>query len=242
MSNSTQTWLNSALKLDFNDENGIWLTSTFTLRKLIGILGMALPFLLYFSLLLSNGIVRPLVTFSDYYFTRVSTVLTIVLSLIGIFLLVYKGKKSIDFYISFLAGICAFLAIVFPTSNISNVCCDSEKAYSVTVLKDSAFRAEFHYITAGIFLLCLSYMSLFLFTKSDKSVAERGKRKILRNRVYRTCGILMIIGLLVIFAGYLDIIQPEYYDSHHITFWMETLIVESFGFSWLVKGRTLFND
>ena len=85
-------------------------------------------------------------------------------------------------------------------------------------------------------------MSLCLFTKSDKPKHQRGARKIWRNRIYRTCGIIMIAALLVILSGMLELIPPDYYDGHHLTFWMETLAVESFGFSWLVKGRTLLRD
>ena len=52
----------------------------------------------------------------------------------------------------------------------------------------------------------------------------------------------MIIALLVIFAGFLNWIPTPIYDENHLTFWMETVAIESFGFSWLVKGEALFKD
>ncbi len=86
-------------------------------------------------------------------------------------------------------------------------------------------------------------MSLFLFTKSDKSVEDRGWEKITRNRIYRTCGVIMILAMLVMFVGgFLGLIQENLYQANQITFWMEAVAVEAFGFSWLVKGETLFKD
>lgn len=32
------------------------------------------------------------------------------------------------------------------------------------------------------------------------------------------------------------------YQNNRLTFWMETLAVESFGFAWLIKGETMFKD
>lgn len=141
-----------------------------------------------------------------------------------------------------LAGIFILCVVCFPTSNITDICCDTNKKYAVTIIKPNDVREIFHYISAGIFLLCLAFMSLFIFTKSNKLPDERGSKKVIRNRIYRVCGVSMIIAILIIFAGFLKIIPKQFYDDNHITFWMETLAVESFGFSWLIKGETLFKD
>ncbi len=233
---------NAFLNLDFTEEDNLWLRSGYTLRKLVGILGIALPVLLYVFLFASNGLKVPLDSISHYYFTRVAGIFIIILGSIGIFLLVYKGKKSVDFYISFIAGIFALFVLLFPTSNITGICNDADKKYSVTILNDCEIRVYFHYISAAIFLLCLSFMSFFLFTKSDKPKKQRGRRKIIRNGIYRACGVIMVLSLLIILLGTLKIIPPVFYKEHHITYWMETLAIESFGFSWLIKGDTLFKD
>lgn len=234
--------IESFLRVDFTNADTLWLTSGYTLRKLVGILGMALPALLWLVLVIYNGHILPLESISHYFFTRASSVFSIILGTIAIFLMVYKGEKSVDFYVSFTAGFFAICVLLFPTGNITDICGDVTKKYSVTILPVSSLREQFHYASAGIFLLCLAGMSLFLFTKSDKPKNLRGARKKWRNRIYRTCGIIMIGSLLVILSGMLELIPSAYYDSHHITFWMETLAVESFGFSWLVKGRTLLRD
>ena len=226
-----------------NGENSILLTNSYTLRKVVGIMGMALPFLLFIFLYIFTGFVHPLDSISHYYFTRASGIFVATISILAIFLIIYKGKEPVDLIVSLTAGLAAFLVILFPTSNISNICCDSLNPYSVTVIERNNFRVIFHYISAGVFLGCLSYMSLFIFTKSDKPISSRNIHKIYRNRIYRTCGISMIIAILVMFiGGYFKAIPPLIYDAHHITYWMETIAIEAFGFAWLVKGNTLFKD
>ncbi|WP_281323388.1 hypothetical protein [Flavobacterium aestivum] len=242
MNKSKESNLTTALKVDYEEKNTIWLTNSLTLRKIIGVLGMAMPLLLFIFLYIANGLPHPLESISHYYYTRVSGIFVIILSLLAIFLIVYKGKEPIDFYISLFAGVFALLVVLFPTNNITDICCDTAKKYSVTILPISDFRMYFHYTAAGLFFSCLSYMSIFLFTKSDKSPSKRGTRKKIRNRVYRTCGVLMILAMLILLADTLKIIDSSHFKTFPLIFWMETLAIESFGFAWLVKGETLFKD
>ncbi|GAL84240.1 hypothetical protein Celly_3120 [Sporocytophaga myxococcoides] len=243
MEETKSSKITTILKANFKEGDSIWLTSSYTLRKTVGVLGMALPLLLVVFLYIDNGYLQPLESLSHYYYTRVSGIFVATLSILGIFLIIYKGKELVDLLVSSIAGIAVLLVALFPTDNITDICCDITKTYSVTFLPHSTFREAFHYLSAGTFLSCLSYMSIFLFTKSDKSVIERGTMKIIRNRIYRICGIMIIIALAVIFlGGFFKLIPEGFYREHQITFWMETLAVESFGFSWLVKGETLFQD
>lgn len=164
---------NTFLNVDFTNDNTIWLTNSLTLRKIIGILGMAMPLLLFGFLYLDNGLEYPLDSISHYYYTRVSSVFVIILTLLAIFLIVYKGKDPADFYISLLAGIFAFLVILFPSTNLSQKCCDPNIKYAVTYLEPDTFRKNLHYTAAALFFICLSVMSLFIFTKSDKTPKKK---------------------------------------------------------------------
>ncbi|PKB15826.1 hypothetical protein [Flavobacterium sp. 5] len=242
MTKSKQSDLNSLLKIDYKNDNTIWLTNSLTLRKIIGIMGMAMPLLLFGFLYLDNGLQYPLESISHYYYTRVSSIFVIILSLLAFFLIVYKGKDPIDFYISSFAGVFALLALLFPTNNITEICGDPAKKYAITILPASDFRMYFHYTVSALFFICLSYMCFFLFTKSNKATSKRGDQKIIRNRIYRTCAVLMFLAILVPFAGFLKIIPPVYFKTFPITFWMETLAIESFGFAWLVKGEAILQD
>jgi hypothetical protein len=49
---------------------------------------------------------------------------------------------------------------------------------------------------------------------------------------------IAVIGLL----SYTNIMSEARYDDLKITFWMEVLAIESFGFSWLIKGEFFFED
>lgn len=242
MNESKQSGLDKLLNINYNEDNAIWLTNGLTLRKIIGVLGIAMPLLLYVFLYLDNGMLYPLESISHYYYTRVSGIFVIILSLLAFFLIVYKGKEPIDFYVSLLAGVFALLAVLFPTNNITDTCCDPDKKYAVTVLAVSDFRMYFHYTVAALFFVCLSFMCVFLFTKSNKKPSGRGDKKIIRNRIYRICGVLIIVSILIPFAGFLEIIPKIYFKTYPITFWMEIIAVESFGFAWLVKGETILQD
>ena len=77
--------LTKAMNVDFTNDNSLWLSDGKTLRKLIGILGMALPLLLFFFLYIDNGHSHPLESISHYYYTRVSSIFVGILTILGIF-------------------------------------------------------------------------------------------------------------------------------------------------------------
>ena len=227
-------------QIDNSDPNEILVTQQNTLRKLIGFLGILLPVFLYIFLLFDIGYAKPLESISHYYFTRVSGIFVITVSLLAIFLIIYKGKERIDFIFSTIAGLSALLLLLFPTSNIDpNSDCS---ACAVTTLKQSDFRVTFHYIASSIFLLSLAFMSLFVFTRSNKPKPLRTEQKNIRNVFYRILGIVMIAALIIAFLGkYLaDNNDPVFGNS--LTFWMETVAVECFGLSWLIKAEVFFKD
>jgi F0F1-type ATP synthase assembly protein I len=231
------------LGLDFRDKNKqVWLTQQRTLRKLVGILGVLLPFLLYLFLLFGYDHHTVLPSVSHYFYTRASICFIIIVSLLAIFLLVYKGEEPVDFYLSSAAGVFALCVLLFPTDNLSANCTNNPYSYIITFLSDSPARKTFHFISAAVFLGCLDAMSFFLFTKSNCPPEKRRPEKKWRNRVYRTCSLFMTLALLVAFLGYLGIINESYYESNNLTFWMEAIAIEAFGISWLTKAELIFGD
>jgi hypothetical protein len=240
MKSPVQQKIHRFLRLDYKTRNDIWLTNQYTLRTLIGILGVLLPVFLWIFLFIDAGSKEVLPSVSHYYYTRASSVFILILGLMGIFLLVYKGHDPIDFYISFIAGIAALLVILFPTDNLSAICCpgDPDKN-AVTMLNKNPFRENFHFGAAGVFLCCLAVMAFFLFTRSNVAKAKRSKAKKAKNVLYRFCAIVMVLAMLVVLAGVekIGIINRDFYEAKHLTFWMEVVAVEMFGIAWLVKGR-----
>ena len=185
---------------------------------------MALPLILIAFTFLFFDLAQPIESISHYYYTRAGTFFTVILSVIAIFLIVYSGKEPKDFYISTFAGIFALFVVFFPTGNLSAECCDTLKAYSVTFIEGNAsagFRETFHLISAALFLLLLAYMSFFLFTKSNKAPEHRGKKKRIRNRIFRVCAVLIVVSLIIILLGFTGVINADFYNGNQLTFWME---------------------
>ncbi|TDW49958.1 hypothetical protein EV144_102388 [Flavobacterium sp. 270] len=222
--------------ITYEQTGDIALKNQNTLRKIVGTLGMLLPLFLFLTLYIDSNFVAILPSISHYYFTRASGVFVIIVSMLSVFLLIYKGEAPRDFYTSAIAGFSSLLLLLFPTDNLP----ESFKVISVTTLRVSDFRMYFHFACAAIFLLALAYMSAFLFTKSDCPVEQRSKRKKIRNRIYRCCATIIVLSILII--GLSKILFPNFYDNYPITFWMEVLAVEAFGFSWLTKGKAILED
>ena len=65
-------------------------------------------------------------------------------------------------------------------------------------------------------------------------------RKLLRNRLYRVCGVV-VVGCLV-GAGVTGMLLPDSVDRLHPVVWFETLAGLAFGAAGLIKGETLLRD
>jgi hypothetical protein len=81
-------------------------------------------------------------------------------------------------------------------------------------------------------------MSIFLFTKSFGKMTPEKKK---RNRVYRICGVIMLVSIIGIPIDGI----PAIYDrikSIKPTLILEFLALTSFGISWLTKGEFILAD
>ena len=91
---------------------------------------------------------------------------------------------------------------------------------------------------AALLFLTLSYFALFLFTKSG---GDPTPAKLVRNRIYRFCGVVMLacIAGIGIYHAFLDHTALSRLNP---VFWLETFALWSFGISWFIKGETLWTD
>jgi hypothetical protein len=202
---------------------GSMIISYLTLRKILGLLGISLvPVLILGSFLLDHTN-QVQISVSAYYHTHMRNVLVGVLCGMSLFLLSYHGYEWKDSLASKLAGAFALGIAFFPTSQTD------DKADIISKL---------HYITSGIFFVILSYMSIFLFTKSSGHKTPEKKK---RNRIYRTCGIIMIISVAGIPVDGIKAIHDKIIFLKP-TLILETLALTSFGISWLTKGEGLLPD
>ncbi len=200
-----------------------------TLRKAIGILGLALPFLLSIGALIifDSGIQSSI---SSYYYTGMRDVLVGTLCAIGVFLLSYKGYERKDAIAGDLACVFAVGIALFPTTP------------DVNPTSEAQTIGDVHLVFASLFFATVTYFSLFLFTKTDPTKTPT-RRKLQRNMVYRTCGYTMAASLILIFVEAL--LPQETRDSlspYHPRFWLESIAIIAFGISWLTKGEAILKD
>jgi len=95
-----------------------------TLRKVIGILGISLPFACVIGSSALNDCWCVETSISFFYFTKMGGFLVGTLCLLGVFLLVNNAFDLQDIIVSRLAGTCAILIGLFPARKLTgwNAC------------------------------------------------------------------------------------------------------------------------
>src|SRR5947208_1832937 len=93
------------------------LISYLTLRRLIGFLGIGLPFLILLYLLITASVLE--YSISTYYHTNMRDILVGILCATGVFMIAYKGYDRQDMIASNFAGACAILVAMFPTDKFA---------------------------------------------------------------------------------------------------------------------------
>jgi hypothetical protein len=216
-----------------------------SLRMAIGWIGLALPFALVIGENLRDWFLtrasRPghsiiEASISAYFHTGMRELFVGSLCAIAVFLVCYKGYDRRDDIAANLAGICAFIVAIFPTTESAVSGIDSVTIFSDARTPDPAFVGWLHFIAATVFFLTLAIMSLYLFTLSTSTGRTREKRN--RNRVYKVCGITMIASIILIAVGKLAGVS----DSISYMFWLESIAVVAFGVSWLTKAQVVLAD
>lgn len=213
-------------------KNESFILSYLTLRKLIGILGMLLPFACLFGGSLFQG--RPIMdSISAYYHSNMRDILTGLLVGVSLFLLTYKGYEHRDLFIAIVSGIAGLGIAIFPCAS------RIEPSSAVGIFQFTPPVATYlHYGSSALFFILLGINSYFLFTLGDKKNWTKSKSK--RNGIYRLCGIVIFASLVTLLI--LAIILGDKLEATVWTFIFETVMLLAFGFSWLVKGETLFAD
>jgi len=210
--------------------------SFMTIRKAVGWLGIALPIIVSVGTWVFGCCAHLKPSVSSYYYTTMGNFLTGILCAVALFMFTYKGFDWRDQLATNIAGFFAASTAIFPTDY------DPHSAFCDVFSKlPGCISNKVHYLSAAIFFVTLAYTSIFLFTKSDKNKIERGIQKRRRNRIYRTCGIIMVVALLLILSLQITTVS-EAVGKYDPEFFLETITLWAFGFSWLVKGETILKD
>jgi hypothetical protein len=197
------------------------------LRKAVGIIGFALPFVLAFGKMLLQG---PGIqsSISGYYYTDMRNVFVGSLCAIGVFLMSTRGYDRRDEIAGILAFVFAIGVALFPTT-----------PYADATPQDKII-GYVHLSFAALLFLTLAFFCLALFTETapDRTPTPQ---KLQRNIVYRVSGstILACIGLsgAVAIPAVSNLVR-----GLTPVFWLESIAVVAFGVAWLIKGETILKD
>lgn len=227
---------------DKKDRNQL-VISYYTLRKYLGIMGLALPVIILIgSTIATKGTLES--SISDYFHTPLRQFFTVSLSGISLFLIAYKGYNEIDRWLTNAAGVFGLLT-TFVFTNFKDqshlygyvLATNDRKTivdlsnlpggpYEIIPSPVSNLQASLHITFAAIFFLLLAWMAFFQFTKAGK----KGE-KIL----YRVTGLIMPVTIIALIPGVIEKYE-QFYIDHDLIFWGEFICLWSFGITWLVKG------
>jgi hypothetical protein len=225
-----------------NRKLGILDLSYLNLRLFIGILGVALPFVLR----VGSAVFPPVpYSVSAYYYSAMRNPLVASLCVLGTVLLTYRGYDRLDSWVTNVCGGAAIGVALFPTSN---------PGFKPT------WVGHMHPYIAGVALAGQALMAL-QFTQSAprlettpwpddvkrllralafryaQAVHDQRGTKLVCNRGYSACAWLIIIGVVFAFAQ--NFWTASVQADTQWLFWFESLSIASFGVAWLVKGLTL---
>lgn len=206
--------------------NNTLVISYLGLRKSIGIIGIALPFVLIIgrTIFEDPGILSSI---SSYYYSVMGDVFVGSLCAIGVFLLSYRGYERSDAIAGNLACIFAIGVALFPTAPDVNATFQQHVIGAV------------HIACAASLFATLAYFSLFLFRKTSSEETPT-PRKLLRNTIYTICGNIIVVCIVgIIFVNTFSL--PRIADLNPV-FWFESFAIFSFGVSWFVKGEAILKD
>lgn len=220
------------------DPNQSLVISYLTLRKAVGILGMALPIALFVGFFIFDAGCDFPPSISHFYYTDLGNVFVGTLCAVSLFLFSYNGHDKGDKVAAKVAGTFALLVAIFPTDfgEYTELSC-----IRMSVLSNTLSNA-LHYISALILFSTFAFFSLVQFTKTNKPGRMAGTKRT-RNNIYKICGwiiVACIIGIAVVFKLPVEVYRKIRFLKP--TFTLETIALLAFGFSWLIKGNTFFKD
>jgi hypothetical protein len=210
----------------------------------VGGIGVLLPTLLFLvdGLFLRGGVLVK-GSLSAYYHTPARDLFVAALCVTGFLLMTYMAAQAStwDFWLSSTAGFAvlgvAFLPTMRPNLDAIAARCgpDSIPAPPGCTQLQQAFGevsvARVHYISAGVFILCLAAIC-FLFARREKVHGGR----VGRARFHQACGAVILAAVAWVGLGrFTDIeilgLTPLYVG--------EVVSVYAFGLSWIVKASDL---
>jgi len=224
--------------------------SYLAVRRALGLLGLALPIVLYAYARPFGYGMQP--SISEFYHTQMGDVVVGSLVAIGVFLIAYKGyprlpgERLSDQVVSSVAGLAAIGVALFPVLPPAFTDCAAAGTFPVEgapvqgIVAHWCAFAWIHFASAMVFFLALAAFCFFLFPRGDQTADGRVDWRGTKNRLYLVCGVLLILSIaaLLIYALVPSGTKSTLRAGNYI-FWWETVGVVAFATSWLAKGRIL---
>lgn len=214
-------------------ENQFLVVSYLLLRKALGYIAIALPFVLgfgawYFEHIPWAG------SISAYYYTSMRDVFVGTMFTIGVFLFCYRGYDRTDNLLTNVAGAAAAAIGLLPMDpEYSEVLVERHRDLAGTNCYVPHGPLGFHIYVVALFFGIVSYLVMFRFTKTDQVQITAAKRD--RNRIYLVCGVTML-------ACFVAIALIKWRSAHGSIFVPETGAVLAFAIAWLTKGGAIRPD
>jgi hypothetical protein len=202
------------------------------LRLLVGGLGFIYPLLLPAYCYLTGQWEGWQPTVSAYYHQACHDLFVGVLFAIAVFFVGYHGPEvsnRADDYLGDAAGVGALGVALFPTA-----AGHPEIPHWVGIV---------HGVASGVLFAILGAFSFVLFTRTRKGAKIEGQKR-RRNLVYRSCGVVIWICILLIGAFNLFKLQAALPNLGFLptVYTLETIALLAFGASWLTKAELFFPD
>ena len=198
--------------------------SYLTMRKVVGILGMLLPIICVVGTLLFTFQFDLRDSISAYFDSVMGPAFAGTLFVVGWFLFAYKGHDARDDKTGDRACLFAMGVAIFPHESMTH-----------------AWVPWIHFISAALLFLTLAYFSYFLFTETDEDETPTDE-KLFRNKIYRSCGIAIVLFIVLIGLYKLLGLEDTGLAALRPILVLEAFVLWAFGFSWFVKGETLWKD
>lgn len=195
--------------------------SYLTLRKIIGWIGCLIPLVIVLGSY-TNGFSPLLLSVSDYYHINSGDLLVGMLTVCGLFLISYKGHDFKDNLIANFAGVFIIMVAFFPNLG-------EGREYLFQFLSPRVVNV-IHFTSAVITFIFLGIMSYCQFSKTNNHKMKKA-HKVLGLVIW---GALLLAGIVIIIPNNNFLI-----NSLKILFWLEAVMLEAFGVSWLLKAKFL---
>ncbi|MEL6234356.1 MAG: hypothetical protein AAFR46_08095 [Pseudomonadota bacterium] len=220
--------------------------SYFVSRVLVGLLGLALPWLIILAYALSpteGAGPQPLTSISIYAWTDANIVFKLIMGLIGAFLIgncvvCYVDRCWTEAIYGLVSGASALIIVVARTG------VDGERAKIFCPDKIACGNSTAHAIATAVFMVTMIGYAIWFFVREPGHRYFEAIRKFPIKIFYIFMGFiiaLMFIWIAFASVSFLSNLLPPSlgWIATSGVFWPEAVAVSAFGFAWLVKGAMM---